>query len=132
MLDIIAAAIKARLEEIGGFNTVAQGFSKRALQSPPSAVFFLVEDRDVPDAPMITRHLFWHIALVVSYIDQVKAQEAINGHIDAVRTAFGGWVPVPRGCRPCTVPEVRFEAVEDTLLLYTVQVAMQVVPVKIT
>lgn len=132
MLDIIAAAIKARLEEIGGFNTVAHGFSKRALQSPPSAVFFLVEDREVPTAPMVTRDLSWHIALVVSYIDPDRAQETITGHIDAVRIAFSGWVPVPRGSRPCTVPEIRFEAVEDTLLIYTVQVAMQVVPVKIT
>ena len=65
VLDIIAAAIKARLEETAVFKAVDQGFTQRVLKSPPSAVFFLGEDNRVQDDPYTVRETTWHIALMV-------------------------------------------------------------------
>ena len=132
MLATIAAAIKTRLDGLGAFKVVERGFSKRALQSPPSAVFFLAEDTMRSDKPSPTRTLTWDIALLVSYLDPVKGQETMETLIDLVRPAFTDWRPVAAGCLPSSVPHVRFEANEDTLLVYSVRVTMDVFPNTIT
>ena len=132
MLATIAAAIKTRLEDLGQFKVVERGFSKRALQSPPSAVFFLAEDVMRSDKPSPTRTLAWDIALLVSYLDPVKGQETMETLIDLVRPAFTDWRPVAVGCLPSSVPQIRFEANEDTLLVYSVRVTMDVFPNIIT
>ncbi len=128
MLTTIGNAIKTRLEGLGTFKVVERGFSKRALQSPPSAVFFLADDERVTDSPYFTRQLTWEIALLVSYLDPVIGQATMDGLVDAVRPAFSNWLPVPAGCLPAAVPRIRYEGVEDSLLIYTVRVTMQVVP----
>jgi len=130
MLKTLGEAIKARLEGLEVFKAVEQGFSKRALQSPPSAVFFLYDDEEVANKP-VTRKLTWEIALLVSYLDQVKGQALMHDLIDTVRPAFIGWLPVTAGCLPTAAPRFRYEGVEDTLLIYTGRVTMQVVPEKI-
>lgn len=126
MLDIIAAAIKARLEETAVFKAVDQGFTQRVLKSPPSAVFFLGEDNRVQDDPYTVRETTWHIALMVSNLDPAKGLDQMNGLIDTVRPAFTRWIPTD-GCKPCEVRSIRFEAVEDTLLIYTVALTMKVI-----
>ena len=132
MLTILGDAIKVRLEGLGIFKVVEQGFSQRVLKSPPSAVFFLAEDRRVKDSPYVMRLLAWDIALLVSFIDPSKAQPQMNDLIDAVRAAFSVWIPSVAGSKPTEVEIVRFEAVEDTLLIYTVRVTMEVIPEMIT
>lgn len=131
MLTILGDAIKARLEGLGLFKVVEKGFSKRALQSPPSAVFFLLDDERVTDSPYSMRQLTWEIALLVSYLDPVKGQAFMDDLIDAVRATFSDWLPVSAGCLPSAVPRIRYEGVEDTLLIYTARVTMQAVPGKI-
>lgn len=132
MLTIIGEAIKARLEGLGLFKVVEKGFSKRALQSPPSAVFFLYSDEVATDTPSATRRLTWEVALLVSYLDPVKGQAAMDGLIDAFRPAFTNWRPVPVGCLPASVPRIRYEGVEDTLLIYTARITMDVFPATFT
>jgi hypothetical protein len=132
MLGTIAAAITARLEGLTVFKVVERGFSKRALQSPPSAVFYLAEDQIRTDKPSPTRTLAWDIALLVSYLDPVRGQETMETLIDLVRPAFTNWRPVAAGCLPASVPHIRFEANEDTLLVYSVRVTMDVFPNTIT
>lgn len=131
MLTTIGAAIKARLESLGVFKVVEQGFSRRAISSPPSAVFFLGSDDEVVNTPYVTRKLTWEIALLVSYLDTAKGLAEMNVLIDAVRPALIGWQPVAAGCLPTASPSIRYEGVEDTLLIYTIRVTMQVVPEKI-
>jgi hypothetical protein len=128
MLNTIGEAIKARLEGLGKFNVVEKGFSKRVLQSPPSAVFFLVEDERAADSPYITRLLTWEIALLAGYLDPVKGQTLMDDLVDAIPPAFTGWRAVTSGCLPATVSRIRYEGVEDSLLIYTARVTMQVVP----
>jgi len=128
MLTIIGDAIKARLEGLGLFKVVEKGFSKRALQSPPSAVFFLVDDAEGTDTPDVTRKLTYEIALLVSYIDPVKALTQMEAIIDAVRPSFIGWEPLPLGCLQASVPRIRYEGVEDTLLIYTARLTVPVFP----
>lgn len=128
MLNTIGEAIKARLEGLGKFNVVEKGFSKRALQSPPSAVFFLVENERVADSPYMTRLLTWEIALLAGYLDPVKGQTLMDDLVDTITPAFTGWLAVTSGCFPATVPRIRYEGVEDSLLIYTARVTMQVVP----
>jgi len=131
MLETVADSLKATLEGTGLFNVVEQGFSRRALSSPPSAVFFMAEDGRVTDSPYITRKLSWDIALMVSYIDPVKAHEKMNTIIDELRETLSEWRPTERGSLPSTVERIDFEVVEDTLLIYSARVAMQVVPANI-
>ena len=131
MLTTLGDAIKARLEGLGVFKVVEQGFSKRALQSPPSAVFFLSADEEAANTPYVTRKLTWEIALLASYLDPVKGLAQMNDLVDAVRPAFIHWLPVPAGCLPTAAPMIRYEGVEDTLLIYTVRVTMQAFPKKI-
>lgn len=131
MLKVIGDAIQARLEGLGMFKAVERGFSKRALQSPPSAVFFLYDDEQVTDSPYAMRKLTYEIALLASYIDPVKGQALMDELIDGVRPAFTEWLPVTPGCLPVSVTRIRYEGVEDTLLIYTIRVTMQVVPEKI-
>lgn len=131
MLKVIGDAIQARLEGLGMFKAVERGFSKRALQSPPSAVFFLYDDEQVTDSPYAMRKLTYEIALLASYIDPVKGQALMDALVDGVRPAFTDWLPVTPGCLPVSVTRIRYEGVEDTLLIYTIRVTMQVVPEKI-
>lgn len=131
MLKVIGDAIQARLEGLGMFKAVERGFSKRALQSPPSAVFFLYDDEQVTDSPYAMRKLTYEIALLASYIDPVKGQAMMDALVDSVRPAFIEWLPVTPGCLPASVTRIRYEGVEDTLLIYTIRVTMQVVPEKI-
>ncbi len=128
MLETVATALKARLEGLDLFNVVEQGFSRRVLSAPPSAVCFLVEDGRVKESPYVQRELVWNVALMVSFLEPEKAQTTMNGLIDAVRGALVEWIPVPAGAKPCVVGPIRFEAVEDTLLIYTVRVTMEVIP----
>lgn len=128
MLTTLGDAIKARLEGLGVFKVVEKGFSKRALQSPPSAVFFLDSDAIATDTPSPTRRLTWEVALLASYIDPVKGQAAMDEMLDAVRPAFTRWVAVPVGCLPSSIPRISFEGAEDTLLIYSVQITMDVFP----
>lgn len=132
MLTTIGDAIKDRLEGLAVFKVVEKGFSKRALSSPPSAVYFLADDERVTDSPYPTRLLTWEIALLASYLDPAKGQAVMDELIDAVRPAFSNWLAVNPGCLPAMVPKIRFEGVEDTLLIYTARVSMQVVPEKIS
>lgn len=132
MLAILSAATKARLEGLASFKVVEQGFSKRALQSPPSAVFFLVEDELITDSPSKTRRLTWEIAILASYLDPVRGQATMDGLIDQIRPAFSGWRPVEVGSLPTTVPRIRYEGIEDTLLIYTARVTMEVFPESIS
>jgi len=132
MLATIGGAIKARLEGLAVFNVVEKGFSKRALSSPPSAVYFLVNDEMATDTPSPTRRLTWEVALLVSYLDPVKGQATMDGLIDAVRPAFTKWIAVPVGCLPASVPRIRFEGTEDTLLIYSARITMDVFPAAIT
>ena len=128
MLTTIGNAIKARLEGLGTFKVVERGFSKRALQSPPSAVFFLADDEEVVDDPEVTRRLIYEVALLVSYLDPAKGQEQMEAIIDAVRPQFVQWEPVEKGCEPAKVPRIRYEGVEDTLLIYSARITMEVYP----
>jgi hypothetical protein len=128
MLAGLRAAIKARLEDAYPFRAVESGFSQRALQSPPAAVFFLVSDTKQADEPAVTRVLTYEIALLVSYTDPVKAQEQIEEMLDMVRPSFTGWLPAETGCQPMSVPEFRFQGVEGTLLIYTGRVTIEVYP----
>lgn len=128
MLTTIGNAIKARLEGLGVFKVVERGFSKRALQSPPSAVFFLADDEEVVDDPAVTRRLVYEVALLVSYLDPAKGQEQMEAIIDAVRPQFVQWDPVGKGCEPAKVPRIRYEGVEDTLLIYSARITMEVYP----
>ncbi|ADW18572.1 hypothetical protein Despr_2433 [Desulfobulbus propionicus DSM 2032] len=131
MLATIGNAIQARLEGLDAFKAVERGFSKRALQSPPSAVFFLYDDEQVTDSPYAMRRLTWEIALLVSYLDPVKGQALMDDLVDQVRPALTDWRPAAQGCLPSTVTRIRYEGVEEALLIYTVRVTMQVVPEKI-
>lgn len=128
MLSTIGTAIKARLEGLGLFNLVEQGFSQRALSAPPSAVFFLAANRRVKESPYVVRELEWNVALLTSYLDPAKAHAAMNERIDAVLPLFSGWIPTAAGSKPCVVGDIRFEAAEDTLLIYTVPVTVEVIP----
>jgi len=128
MLATIGDAIKARLEGLNLFKAVENGFSKRALQSPPSAVFFLSSDTIATDTPSPTRRLIWEVVFLVSYIDPVKGQGTMNEILDAVRPAFTRWQAVPVGCLPSSVPRIRFEGTEETLLIYSAQITMDVFP----
>lgn len=128
MLTTIGAAIKTRVESLSLFKVVEQGFSKRALSTPPSAVFFLAADRRVQESPYVVRELEWNVALLVSYLDPAKAHPAMDDRLDAVRQLFVGWVPTPAGSKPAVVGDIRFEAAEDTLLIYTVPLTLTVMP----
>jgi hypothetical protein len=124
MLSDLRAAIKERLESAYPFRVVEAGFSQRALQSPPAAVFFLVTDKGQFDEPTMTRVLTYEVALLVSYTDPVKAQDIL----DAVRKSFTGWLPADAGCEEASVPEFRFQGVEGTLLIYTGRMTIEVYP----
>jgi len=128
MLSAIATAIKERLEGLAAFKVVERGFSRRALQAPPAAVFFLAADELRTDMPSATRRLEWDVVLLVSYLDPEKGQAAMETLIDQVRPAFTNWRPVAVGSLPASVPRIRFEATEDTLLIYSVRVVMDVFP----
>jgi hypothetical protein len=128
MLANLRAAIKARLAEAYPFRVVEAGFSQRALQSPPAAVFFLVSDTGRFDEPAVTRMLTYEIALLVSYTDPVKAQEQVEEMLDMVRPSFTGWLPADAGCQPASMPEFRFQGVEGTLLIYTGRMTIEVYP----
>lgn len=128
MLSDLRSAIKARLESAYPFRVVEAGFSQRALQSPPAAVFFLVSDKGLFDEPTMTRVLTYEVALLVSYTDPVKAQDHVEEMIDMVRQSFTGWMPTEKGCQPASVPEFRFQGVEGTLLIYTARMTIEVYP----
>lgn len=128
MLADLRTAIKARLAEAYPFRVVEAGFSQRALQSPPAAVFFLATDKGQFDEPTVTRLLTYEIALLVSYTDPVKAQEQAEEMIDRVRQSFTGWMPAEFGCQPASVPEFRFQGIEGTLLIYTGRMTIEVYP----
>lgn len=128
MLAELRTAIKARLESAYPFRVVEAGFSKRVLQSPPAAVFFLVSDKGQFDEPAITRVLTYEMALLVSYTDPVKAQEQVEEMLDMVRQSFTGWLPSEVGCQPASVPELRFEGIDGTLLIYTGRMTIEVYP----
>lgn len=128
MLKVIGDAIQAQLEGLGKFKAVEQGFSQRALQSPPSAVYFLVSDEGIVDEPAVTRKLTYEIALLINYTDPVKAQEQMEATIDDVRSLFTLWEPVESGCQPSSVTNIRYEGVEGTLLIYSARVALEVYP----
>jgi len=128
MLEDLRDAIKARLEAAYPFHIVEAGFSQRALQSPPAAVFFLTADRGKNDEPTVDRVLSYEIALLVSYADPVKAQAQMEDIIDAVRAALTGWLAAATGCEEASVPEFRFHGVEGTLLIYTASVTIEVYP----
>jgi hypothetical protein len=128
MLTTLGTSIKTRLQGLDLFKVVEEGFSKNALQSPPSAVFFLFDDVGVTDKPSPTRRLTYEIALMVSYVDPVKGQAAMNGIIDAVRPAFTKWLPVSPGCLPVSCPKIRYEGIENTLLIYSARITMDVFP----
>lgn len=128
MLAELRAAIKAKLESTHAFRAVEAGFSRRVLQSPPSAAFFLVIDQKVADDPTVARVLTYEIALLVGYADPEKAQEQIEDIVDAVRGALTGWLPAEHGCGPATVPEFKFHGVEGTLLIYTGRMTIEVYP----
>lgn len=127
-LSELRAALKARLESAYPFRVVEAGFSQRVLQSPPAAVFFLVDDDKVADEPVMDRMWVYEIALLVSYTDPVKAQEQIEDIIDAVRKHLTGWLPSEGGCQPASVPKFRFQGVEGTLLIYTGRITIEVYP----
>jgi hypothetical protein len=131
MLAAIGNAIKARLEGLGTFKVVERGFSKRALQSPPSAVFYLYSDESVTDDPESARKLTYEIALLVSYLDPEKGQVAMDELIDAVRPAFTRWEPVEKGSEEASIPRIRWEGVEDSLLIYSARVTLDVYPLTI-
>lgn len=128
MLAELRTAIKTRLETTYPFRVVEAGFSQRVLQSPPAAVFFLVDDDKITDEPEVDRSLVYEIALLVSYTDPVKAQEQIEDIIDAVRKSLTGWLPSDTGCEPASVPKFRFQGVEGTLLIYTGRMTIEVYP----
>ena len=129
MLSTLGAAIKARLESLALFKVVEKSITKRALQSPPAAVFYLASDDMSVDKPSATRSLTWQILVLVSGLDSDKGQDTAYGCLDAIRTAFTGWLVVSGGgCLPTSVPQIRFEAFEDTLLIYSVRVTMQIIP----
>lgn len=128
MLTTIGEAIKTRLEELSLFKVVEKGFSKRALQSPPSAVFFLVLDEIETDLPSSLRKLTWEVAILSSYLDPVKGQVDMEKMVDAVREAFTDWEATPVGSLRASVPRIRYEGVEDTLLIYTARITLGVFP----
>jgi hypothetical protein len=128
MLATLRPAIKARLEYAYAFKAVEPSFTQRALQSPPSAVFFLLSDEEVVNSPAVTRRLTYEVALLVSYIDPARGQEEMDAIIDAVRPAFIEWEPAAKGCQPASIPRIRYEGVEDTLLIYSARVTMEVYP----
>jgi hypothetical protein len=128
MLADLRTAIKARLAATYPFRVVEAGFSQRALQSPPAAIFFLLEDDRVADDPAMDRSLTYEIALLVSYTDPVKAQEQIEEIIDAVRDGITGWKPLATGVEPASVPKFRYQGVEGTLLIYTGRMTIEVYP----
>jgi len=128
MLTIIGEAIRARLEGLSLFKVVEKGFSKRVLQAPPSAVFFLVLDEMETDSPAALRKLTWEVAILSSYLDPVKGQADMEKMIDAVRDAFTDWEATPVGSLRASVPRIRYEGVEDTLLIYTARIALGVFP----
>ena len=82
MLAQLRADIKAKLEGAYPFRIVEPGFSQRALQSPPAAVFVLTKDGKVCDEPEVVRKLIYEIALLVNYTDPVKAQIEMESIID--------------------------------------------------
>lgn len=128
MLSRLRDAIKSRLETSYPFNVVEAGVSQRALQSPPAAVFFMSDDAKLADDPVVARLLTYEIALLVSYIDPVKAQEQVEEMLDRVRPSLTGWLPDEAGCQPASVPEFRFQGVEGTLLIYTGRMTIEVYP----
>ncbi len=128
MLSDLRAAIKARLEGAYPFHIVEAGFSQRALQVPPSAVFFLTEDKNLTDLPTATRGLTYEVALLVNYADPVKAQEQMEEIIDAVRASLTQWLPQDNGCEPAIVTDISFHGVEGTLLIYTARMTIEVYP----
>ena len=132
MLNTLADAIKAHLELAYPFKTVDMGFTKRVLQSPPSAAFFLIDDEGVDDTRPYLRRLTWEIALLASYVDPVKGVREMHDIIDAVRPSFSEGGPVAAGCLPTAAPRFHCEGVEDTLLIYTGRVVMQAVPANIS
>ena len=128
MLSDLRGAIKDRLESAYPFRIVEAGFSQRALQTPPSAVFFLAADKKQVDLPTQARMLAYDIAFLVNYTDPVKAQEEMEDIIDAVRDSLTEWLPADSGCEEASVPEFQFHGVEGTLLIYTGRMTIEVYP----
>jgi hypothetical protein len=129
MLTTIAAAIKTRLEGLNLFKVVEESITKRALQSPPSAVFYLASDKKVADLPTSERELNWEIALIVNAMTPDKGQASANACIDAVRDAFTHWRAVTTGgIMPSSVSLIKLEGIENTLLVYSVRVDIRAIP----
>lgn len=129
MLTKIADAIEAALVGTGQFRAVEQSISAGILRTPPSVAFFLAHDRGVVDTPMVTRELSWDLVLMTPALGADKGLAGAGQCIDTVRRTFSGWLPFETGgVLPATVPEIRLEGIEQTLLVYTVRLTMRVMP----
>lgn len=132
MIDRIAGEIEARLKGLGLFKAVERTVNAKVLQAPPSVAIFLAYDRAVVNKPTITRDLGWDLLLMVPAIGPGKGQKAAGDILDSVRDAFVGWRPwTTGGVLPAEVPEIRMEGIEQTMLIYTVRLTMQVMPANI-
>lgn len=133
MIDRIAEAIEERLKGLGIFKAVERTVTAKILQSPPSAAVFLAVDREKFNKPTVTRTLAWDILVLVPAHGSGKGQKVAGDCIDAVRGAFILWRPwTTGGIMPAEVPEIRLEGIEQTMLVYTVRLAMEVMPELIT
>lgn len=129
MLTKIAQAIEAELVGTEKFRSVEQSISAGMLKSPPSVAFFLANDKLVTDSPMVTRELSWDLVLMTPALGVDKGLANAGECIDIVRRTFSGWLAFTTGgVLPATVPEIRLEGIEQTLLVYTVRLTMKVMP----
>jgi hypothetical protein len=128
MIDTIALAIKAKLESLQVFRAVEQTITRQILQTPPGAAIFLAADKEKSDKP-VKRELAWDVMLSASALGVGGGQATIGGCIDAVRKGLLGWRALESGgVLPAKIPLIKLEGVQNTLLIYSVRLTMEVMP----
>lgn len=129
MIDRIAGEIESRLKWLGIFKAVERTVNAKILQAPPSVAVLLAVDRERDNDPTVTRVLGWDLLLMIPALGAGKGQKSAGDLLDAVRDAFVNWLPWETGgVMPAEVPEIRLEGIEQTMLVYTVRLTMEVMP----
>jgi hypothetical protein len=132
MIDRIAEAIEGRLKGLEIFKAVERTVTTKILQSPPSAALFLAYDREKTNTPTPTRTLGWDILVLIPAHGADRGQKTAGDCLDVVREAFINWRPwTGGGVLPMEVPEIRMEGIEQTMLVYTVRLTLDVMPANI-
>lgn len=128
MIDQIAQEIENTLKALGIFKAVERTVNTKILQSPPSVAVLYAGERQKENDPVV-RLLTWELLLMIPALGVGKGQKPAGDCIDLVRDTFINWLPFDTGgVLPAEVPDIKLEGIEQTLLVYTARMTMEVIP----